>query len=42
MPPLALPSLPDSAVEIAFVILLIVVAALIFGIQYWQHRRRMR
>jgi hypothetical protein len=33
------PSLPDSAVEVAFAILLIVVAALIFGIQYWQHRR---
>ncbi len=31
-------TLPDSVVEIAFVILLMVVAALIFGIQYWQHR----
>jgi len=39
MPPLSFPDLTDSMEEVAFVILLIVVAALIFGIQYWQHRR---
>ena len=39
MPPLSLPLPPDSMEEVAFALLLILLAALVFGVQYWQHRR---